>query len=405
MAMASRKLSSVQHSLLQRMAAGEVITRRDSALVVTVYALRNRGLVTLTPKRGQWTAELTDDGRTAASTGWVPPRLPVPRGRASQTPPATSAAGRTGKPKPEKKPDVAKQVVTVTRESIQGRADDKGMLHSTGDGVVPVTVSRARITRAMRVLASIFTAAERARLVVQVDWSRDRYGNRDGKQVYLVWEEFRIGLSIVEETDKKPHEPSKTELAHKARNPYARIPDWDHFPSGRLVVNLGETDKKSARTPRSRFADGSTAVVEDKVTDLVTEIVERGTAHMTWRHEQHRLDALYWKEREVAVEAARQRHLDDLRGIHATEQATRWREAQALRDFATAMLPRAQTDTENAWLNWISHRADAIDPPEHCPGPPVLPDDAPEYKFGDYLRRWPFERPHGWHPATPEGAT
>lgn len=81
--MSSRRLSVKQVEVLARLMAGESVSRADSDLRVTVYALRNRGLV-VTPRQtgGGWVVELTEVGREAASTGRVPERLPRPRGRA-----------------------------------------------------------------------------------------------------------------------------------------------------------------------------------------------------------------------------------------------------------------------------------------------------------------------------------
>lgn len=70
------------------MVAGETITRADSDLVVTVYALRTRGLVETIKTRGaEWTAELTEAVRLAAGSGRVPTTLPTPQGRVSRTAP------------------------------------------------------------------------------------------------------------------------------------------------------------------------------------------------------------------------------------------------------------------------------------------------------------------------------
>jgi hypothetical protein len=81
--MSSRRLSVKQVEVLARLVAGESVSRADSDLRVTVYALRNRGLVVTQRQAGRgWVVELTEVGREAASTGRVPERLPRPRGRA-----------------------------------------------------------------------------------------------------------------------------------------------------------------------------------------------------------------------------------------------------------------------------------------------------------------------------------
>ena len=134
--MTTRRLTSRQHDVLRRLAAGEIISRSDSALAVTVYALRNRQLVTTArAPGGRWIAELTDAGRLAAETGRVPVSLPRPSGRATRhsgrpRPPTESLAPAA--PKPDKKrkqrqPSSRKTVVIAVRAALKGRADEKGL--------------------------------------------------------------------------------------------------------------------------------------------------------------------------------------------------------------------------------------------------------------------------------------
>ena len=156
--MSSRRLSVKQVEVLARLVAGESVSRADSDLRVTVYALRNRGLV-VTPRQpgGGWVVELTEVGREAAATGRVPERLPRPRARARATaqprvvgperaqqvevgaeqpvegeaPPAR-ARSRDRAPSP-KRQSVRSTVVQATRAALRvGRPDERGMLHAQG---------------------------------------------------------------------------------------------------------------------------------------------------------------------------------------------------------------------------------------------------------------------------------
>jgi hypothetical protein len=192
--MSSRRLSVKQVEVLARLVAGESISRADSDLRVTVYALRNRGLV-VTPRQagGGWVVELTEVGREAAVTGRVPERLPRPRGRARATahpvlsdpeqaqqvevgaeqpvegeaPPARPRS-RDQAPSP-KRESVRTTVVRATRAALRvGRPDERGMLHASGDGVVAVAVSRAQVSRAVALVDLILRTAERRGMAVVV---------------------------------------------------------------------------------------------------------------------------------------------------------------------------------------------------------------------------------------------
>ena len=206
--MASRHLSVSQRHLLERLVAGEVVTRRSTPeLALSVYALRGRGLVlTEKSKAGDWTATLTADGVTAAATGMAPTGNPAPHTRArepqterperteaivvpapilvsaailqrSAAPyrPRVHAAGSSAQAReaatttPRGGADSARMATERTRASLKGAADKKGLLRSFGDGSVPVTIGRTSIRRAMAILGAVFTGR-----------TRSRRGNRTG---------------------------------------------------------------------------------------------------------------------------------------------------------------------------------------------------------------------------------
>ncbi len=214
----------------------------------------------------------------------------------------------------------------------------------------------------------------------------------------LVFDGHQYGFSVVEEADRRPHEPTKAELAQKARYSWTRIPQWDYYPSGRLVVRLDDTYNRS-RTARSRFGDGKRAQAEDKIADMVAELVERARLATEQRREAMRLDDLYAQERVAGVERAKLHYLEDLRARAAAEHAERWHQAERLRAYAEAMRKRPHNEGTDAWLDWITTRADRLDPPDLVPASPQLPEDIPEHQIHDYLRAWPQSRPYHWQPT------
>ena len=61
--MRNYRLNERQLSLLKRIAeGGQPVTSKEPALATTVYALRNRWLVTTSRSAGVWTAAITDAG-------------------------------------------------------------------------------------------------------------------------------------------------------------------------------------------------------------------------------------------------------------------------------------------------------------------------------------------------------
>jgi len=391
-----------------------------------VYALRGRGLVTTAKRKGgDWVASVTAEGATAATTGWMPVHLPVPHGRARRAvppdaaPPASvgfpeggegartapRAAGRSEvdhprgrKAAPPRTPDSARVAVQATRSSLTGRADARGLLQSSGEGSVPVTVSRGSIPRAMALLQTLFAAVRDAGGEVAVARSPRYTGAHGGPaRTVLVFDGHEYAFSVVEDTDRTPHEPTAAERAALARHSWTSIPEWDYRPSGRLTINLDPTYERS-RTARGRFADGKKARVEDKVPAVVAEPLERSQAATSEQREEQRLDALYATERASAVEQARYAYLEDLRASAADKQAERWEHAQRLRAYSTAMAHRSGAADANEWRTWITAHADRLDPPGQVPLPPRLPSDLSEANLSEYLRGWPSHRPYGWNP-------
>ena len=214
----------------------------------------------------------------------------------------------------------------------------------------------------------------------------------------LVFDGHQCGFSVVEEADRTPHEPTRTELAQKARYSWTRIPEWDYHPSGRLSVRLDDA-YDGARTARGRFGDGKRSRAEDKIPDLIAELLERARLATERRQEAMRLDDLYAKERDAGVERAKRRYLDDLRAHAAAEHAERWHRAERLRAYAEAMRKRPSGEGTDAWLDWITTRADRLDPPDLVPAPPRLPQDLPEHEIREYLQAWPQSRPYHWQPT------
>ncbi len=288
----SRRLSPQQVQVLARLVVGESITRADSDLRVTVYALRNRGLV-VTPRQvgGSWVVELTDVGREAAATGRVPERMPRPRGRARATaqPGVTESErakpgvvstvgadvvdappvrGRTRARTPSLKSEsVRSAVVQVTRTALRaGRPDERGIDHSHGDGVVAVAVSRAQVSRAVALVDLILRTAERRGMAVAVVPEPGPHWGVQRKVVQVVHMDLGFGFAL-------------TEPATRAANPQAGTSRpqrrWLFTPSGRLQVKLGYEYTRGLARARGTFADGASRTAEDKVGELLDEVERR----------------------------------------------------------------------------------------------------------------------------------
>ena len=77
------RLKTHQLALLRRVADGPPVTSNEWTLATSVYALRNRKLVTTPRSGGAWTAEITASGRFYLEHGDYPPSVP-PQGSATE---------------------------------------------------------------------------------------------------------------------------------------------------------------------------------------------------------------------------------------------------------------------------------------------------------------------------------
>ncbi|MCU0299090.1 MAG: hypothetical protein MUF33_11315 [Candidatus Nanopelagicales bacterium] len=411
--MVSRTLNDRQQQVLKRLASGEVITRRETELVVTVYALRNRRLVETVKGEGRiWTAQITDAGRLAAETGLVPPEVALSQGRARAKPIAAAASTEKAKPlAPSRAPstsapvasprrprvaEVRREVLQATRAALKGRADEKGLLHAGGSGVVRVSVSRDQISRAIALIDQVLAGAESRGMQVKLvpltsPWARDK-----ATQVQIVDRDLGFTFSVKEQSTRIPHEPTPAEKARQSKHSWATPPEWDYKPSGLLRVDLGQEHTRAIANVRSRFADGRTTRIESKVEELLNEISRRADGELARLTEERRLDAVYAVARVAAVQRARERYWEDLRVAEVAAQVANWERAEGLRRFLGAMRARGGGQP-NDWLDWIESHIESLDPRERLPEGPNLPAEPREGSdLAPYLRAWPAARPYGW---------
>lgn len=91
------KLNDRQLMVLQRIGEGhEPVNAKTPELATTVYALRNRGLVTTHRIDGIWQAEITDAGRFYLEYGYHPDRPTPTEPDTAILSPRTAAAGASG---------------------------------------------------------------------------------------------------------------------------------------------------------------------------------------------------------------------------------------------------------------------------------------------------------------------
>jgi hypothetical protein len=253
------KLNERQMATLRRIVEGESVTAKDSDLARTVYALRDRGLVSTPRENGIWTAEVTEAGRFYLEHGNY-------QGAAALT--SLTVSSKSGRRTAGLGPQSPQALAADLIKRLQ---DEGGTLHVHD----PDKATRALYRRAL-------DAAKRHGLIP--DGFRLLHTGRDRGDLILRLEDaahpdetdargHRYALNIKEELDRVPHVFTEEELRSRQLYPWQRItPEYDEVPSGRLRLELGEGPGLQ------HWADDKRSRLEDKMRAAVKEIERRSEA-------------------------------------------------------------------------------------------------------------------------------
>jgi len=277
-------------------------------------------------------------------------------------------------------------ILSATRAHV-GRQSSGSVDTRRVPGVLHVTVAVSSLQRALKLTQAMVDEAVRRGHEVRVV---DAHGCPGGLGVFVQGHGYE--LVFKEESDRTPHVPLQRELARESRDSWARIPEWDYTLSGRLQLCAGHDhhDTRLAGDRKRWRLEDRLAQALDKIEDLAAGAEAR-------RLEAELREAERRQSWEAAMERARERLLEATRVAHLQEQVDRWQLAADVRAFIEQIRggPTAHVvePSEEAWLQWASEYADAIDPMSRPVGFPPEVQPTP-----DALR------PHldGWSPYGPE---
>jgi hypothetical protein len=328
------------------------IGAKNPELATTVYALRNRGLVTTPRRDGVWYAQITDAGRFYLEHGHHPDR-PAPPDPAQSS---TTQGGRKPQRKPPRRPDKAAELMEqLTRNGGTLRVEKPGvsvragyrraiasakrrglvpagslLLHTGRDGgdlIVrlveesehdetewnrirlqardeltgadliaaveanpkSVDVSEAARPRAVKLVRALIRTAERQGHVVAM--------SRKSRQLYVRVRDHQFTIKIREEHVRVPRALPPGDWRLKASYSWQRItpPEWDSVPSGRLSIELpgfrGDGTGRWADEGRKKLEGSLPEIIEflERQADQADEVQEaRRRAHQAWLVERER---------------------------------------------------------------------------------------------------------------------
>jgi hypothetical protein len=238
--------------------------------------------------------------------------------------------------------------------------------------------------RGLRILQALITAAEVDGYAVtpvaqrNMGYGPPRYETND--HFYINTGECRVGVRIVQETDKQPHEPTARELAEKKRYSWTRIPEYDHIPSERLRLEVDA--RYNGR--QSKWADRQRWRLDDKLPALLEEVHARHVEAQERRLKAEAAAAAQERRREEALRQATSRYRESSKVDALLRQALDWQQATLLRAYLDAMqevvdaMCAVEQERAREWLAWSQEYADRLDPLGRTVEPPCVPEPTPD---------------------------
>jgi hypothetical protein len=347
-------LNERQLAVLRRVDDGsDPVSAKIPELATTVYALRNRGLVTTPRRDGVWYAQITEAGRFYLEHGHHPDRPPpsdparspsAVGGRTSQPSRRLDRASelieqltrshgtlRIEKPSQNTRSEYRRAIAAAKR---RGLVPAGSLLLHTGrdDGDLIVRLvekdkhdetewNRIRLlARDELTGADLFTALEvnpksvdvsetakprTVKLVRALVRTAERRGHvvaisRKSRQLYVRVRDHQYTFKICEEHDQVPRALPPGDWRLKASYPWQRItpPEYDSVPSGRLKIEfpgLGEDSPRRWVDEGRKKVEGSLQeifeVLERKADQADEEQQARRRAHEVWLVEYEREQA------------------------------------------------------------------------------------------------------------------
>jgi len=250
----------------------------------------------------------------------------------------------------------AHRLVRRTRKLFKSAKEDEyGRLWSTHDiPCLDLHVGRKVLDRTLLIFDAILSTMEKHRFEVETFNSEDKWGT------YLSRDGIEMHLSAFEKADRFEHVP--TEKEKNDRWGYSH--KYDYAPSGKIEIVL-------TRWPlhERRWKDLKSATLEERVTDIVCEIIE-SSDRVRRELEQREQD----RKRQVEDERlAEERRLlvaeEEKRRQELVQQATDWDAANKIREYLAACATRLDNAEGNEmreqwakWIRWGCEHADRIDP-------------------------------------------
>ncbi len=245
-------------------------------------------------------------------------------------------------------------IISQTRRSMEEqKVDSTGLVQMPWMRfVLPIDVSRAQTSRALRIMDALLKALEsRGGAFVK---------DKERPQMKLMFGPDVVAFRMFEIVDKRlrPTKPGQVVWDYEK---------WNCSPTGRLKFQILETHPVGGR---KSWADCTVYKLEEKLADIVEWLLAAGEGAKQARLERDEWNRRYELERKRMAEEERKRQIEMAFREDLERQASSWMKAQNLRAFVKACEEQLRAKGsplftemgETQWLAWARRHADQIDP-------------------------------------------
>jgi len=267
-------------------------------------------------------------------------------------------------------------------------------------------VSRAQLSRAVRIVHALATDSERRGYEVRklsADLPPRRgYAHRSmkgGADFEIVLRDHRYPLHIMEE--KVPLRGVwEDEQSWRKNDRYYRLSSDDAFSgrydknaTGKLTISL---DGYSREGRQSSWGDRRSWTLEEKLPEILREIEVRAVEDDCRAERERRKEEERQRQWELAMERAKERFVDSYRGKVLRAHAAAWQEAIELRRYLDALEETHGDDPDaTEWIEWVRDYIKRLDPLNSAQTLPT-PEEISAEELKPFLGGLSPYGPRGW---------
>lgn len=223
-----------------------------------------------------------------------------------------------------------------------------------------IDVSKASLTRALRIMNTVVKAFEKRGWEVSVGTGKER-----GSYVRVL--DQKISFGIREPWKQVENEPAKPRRLPGGEWYTPHQAKYREEPSGRLALVVRNS---WGRAVDKSLGDTKTRQLEDRLNDFMVLVVKVAHQRAEWHRQRIESEMRRREEEQIRLEERRKREAEAARFKALTEQANRWRQSRTITDYieaarvraASVTLEKAEAQELTEWLDWAEERAQALDP-------------------------------------------